>query len=113
MALGDLNADGKLDIVTVTGDVSSGPHVLWGDANGKFAVSAYDPGVAGSAVILADITGDGRPDIVTLGANAGGRLVIVSPNGPNGFADGAKLAYSKGSEPVLVVAGRGRPRRRR
>src|SRR5262245_15909234 len=74
VALGDVNGDGVLDIITGPGP-GGGPHVrIWDGAtlteiHGFFA---YDPAFAGGVYVAAgDVNGDGRADIIT-GAGAGG-----------------------------------------
>ena len=57
LALGDVNADGKLDLITSHGiDVKL--HVYLGQGDGTFSsVSHFDGG--GRALALADVGGDG------------------------------------------------------
>ena len=66
-AVGDLNGDGKLDIVTpnVRGNSVS---VLLGDGRGGFTPAANSPyGVATRPYYIAigDVSGDGKPDLIT------------------------------------------------
>lgn len=76
VALGDVNGDGRPDIVT-TNSFNNEIGVLLAQASGGFApVSAYATGVGGSAgVALGDVNGDGRLDIVTAKTNAAGVLL--------------------------------------
>src|SRR5262245_28580779 len=74
VALGDVNGDGVLDIITGAGP-GGGPHGrIWDGAtltelHGFFA---YDPTFAGGVFVAAgDVNGDGRADIIT-GAGPGG-----------------------------------------
>ena len=74
MALGDVNADGKLDIVTANerGTVS----ILLGNKGGTFAEQAiYAVASVPQSVALGDLNADGKLDIVT--ANWGGENVSV------------------------------------
>jgi hypothetical protein len=74
VAAGDVNGDGKADIITGAGP-GGGPHVrIWNGADftelGGFF--AYDPAFRGGVFVAAgDVTGDGVADIVT-GAGPGG-----------------------------------------
>ncbi|MGF1525733.1 MAG: FG-GAP repeat domain-containing protein, partial [Candidatus Competibacterales bacterium] len=65
VTLGDVNGEGRLDIVTANGstdDVS----VLWGGGDGTFGPQTrFDVGSRPRSVTLGDVNGDGRLDIVT------------------------------------------------
>jgi hypothetical protein len=67
LAVGDLDGDGNLDLVALTGDGNT--WVFLGDGKGFFTretatIPAYGPGCAGSRVRLADLDGDGKDEIV-------------------------------------------------
>jgi len=74
VAAGDVNGDGRADIITGAG-AGGGPHVrVWDGATfaelGGFF--AYDPAFPGGVTVAAaDVNGDGRADIIT-GAGPGG-----------------------------------------
>ncbi|MGL6072686.1 MAG: hypothetical protein ACRC8S_00865 [Fimbriiglobus sp.] len=74
LAVGDVNGDGRADIITGAG-VGGGPHVRafsGVDGSPLFNAYAYDPGFRGGLyVAAADFDDDGRDDIVT-GAGPGG-----------------------------------------
>ena len=76
MALGDVNGDGTVDLITGAGP-GGGPHVrvLSGtDLRELHSFFAYAPGFAGGVSVAAgDINGDGRTDIIT-GAGSERRL---------------------------------------
>ncbi len=74
LASGDMNRDGKPDLVTAGYDGSV--RVLFGDSNGAFAVPAYSVTTGGvTDVALADFNRDGRLDVVT--ANEGGGVTLL------------------------------------
>jgi serralysin len=87
VAAGDVDGDGKADIITGPGS-GSGPQVkVFGSASRTMLKSflAFDPGVRGGVRVGAgDFTGDGRADILTAaGPGASPEVRVV---------DGATLA---------------------
>jgi len=109
LALGDVNGDGRLDIVTANQD-GNNVSVLLGQATpvGSFApASTYTTGAntRPTGIALGDVNGDGRLDIVTGNQQAGTVGVLLgSPTAPGSFA--APIAYpSGGSTPNIVALG--------
>jgi hypothetical protein len=74
VAAGDLNGDGRAEVITGAG-VTGGPHVeVFDPVTGARQASflAFDPGFRGGVrVAVADVTGDGTPEIIS-GAGPGG-----------------------------------------
>jgi FG-GAP-like repeat len=67
LGAGDLDGDGNLDLVALTGEGDT--WVFLGDGKGFFtretaAIPNYGPGCSGSRVRLADLDGDGKDEIV-------------------------------------------------
>jgi uncharacterized protein (TIGR03437 family) len=104
IAIGDVNLDGKADIVTTSG-------VFLSNGDGTFqSVPWSDPdeGVGfgqnlGSAI--ADVNGDGNPDIIYVSALSGPAVVVLFGNGDGTFRLGDFYVLGgAGSYQSLVVA---------
>ena len=78
VAVGDVNGDGRADIITGAGP-GGGPHVVvFNGANLSVLASfhAYDPRFSGGVNVAAgDVNGDGRADIITATGPGGGSHV--------------------------------------
>lgn len=107
VAVGDVNGDGRLDIVTAD-SFGNEVSVVLGLASGGFGPpTAYVVG-SGQAipmrVALGDVNGDGRLDIVTANANANAVAVLLGlPAG--GFAPAVAYSTGPGSSPFDVSLG--------
>ncbi len=83
VAVGDLNGDGKPDIVV---GLVGGVDVLMGNGDGTFQTSVfYSSGApVASDVVIADVNGDGKPDLLM--ANFyGGSVDVLLGNGDGTF----------------------------
>lgn len=107
LAVGDVNHDGKLDIVTVEYGGASA-YVNVGNGDGTFQVTTTFPGGSGTqGVTIADVNHDGNLDIVI--ANTEG-IYVVSPalivllgKGDGTFEAASGYNVSSGLEQVLVA----------
>ncbi|GAB3878717.1 hypothetical protein GCM10028824_41170 [Hymenobacter segetis] len=104
VALGDLNGDGRLDIVFVDPNRAS-TIVLLGQASGGFgSASAYATnGNTPMGVVLGDVTGDGRLDIVT--ANGAGTVSVLPGMAGGTFATAVVFPIGPNTTPADVALG--------
>jgi hypothetical protein len=93
VAIGDLNGDGKSDIVTTSSIGRSTVSVLLNNGDGTFrAKRDYATGVGPLEVAIGDLNGDGRPDLVT--ANYSGTVSVLLSRRDRSFQ--AKRDYAAG-----------------
>ena len=104
LAIGDLDGDGRPDLV------ASGPGPISGSVvsvslnigNGAFAPRVDHPVMAGStSLALGDLSGDGRPDIV-VGGEGGQGVEILFNTGEGTFQSVASCACG-GSDPTVAL----------
>jgi hypothetical protein len=73
VALGDLNGDGRLDVVVANADVSGTVAVLLGNGDGTLQKAVtYPAGGYPEFVVLADFNGDGHLDVAVGNRSIGG-----------------------------------------
>jgi FG-GAP-like repeat/IPT/TIG domain len=109
ISMGDINADGKQDMV-VTNSTAASVSVLFnttasGGASPTFAAKVdFTTGAAPGAVANADLDGDGMPDLVI--ANSGAASISVLRNttstGSGTPSYSAKVDFTTGNSPVSV-----------
>jgi len=112
LAVGDVNNDGKPDLVVPHAD-DSRVTVLLGDGKGGFAPAPGSPVDLGSrawAVAVADIDGDGKADLVAATGD-GVRVLLGDGRGSFKAAPGSPLAAGKGAWRLVVadLNGDGKP----
>jgi len=98
--LGDVNADGKLDIVTITDGKTV--NVYRGNGAGVFGVPAtYSAGKSPASVAIADFNGDGKNDLA-IGNGSGTDVSVLLNVGDGTFT--AAIDYPSGGQEVRSVA---------
>ena len=99
---GDLDGNGYADVVF--GWYQDKLAVALSDANGVFPPPTRHDTTVGVLrdVTLADISGDGRPEIVVAGTTG---LAVFDNDGNGGFTPGVRLAASDGQEYRALVPG--------
>jgi hypothetical protein len=111
VAVADVNADGKLDIITAN-LIGESVGVLLGKGDGTFeAVSIISTGshTSPQCVVVADVNADGYPDVMTAnsyyGSNAGPSVGVLLGRGNGTFAAAASNPASTTDSPNgLAVA---------
>jgi hypothetical protein len=118
VAVGDLNGDGRADLVVTGYHPANGGEdwaafgfveVLLGNGDGTFASSWMDwyVGTDPASVALADLNGDGRLDVVTGEASAGGFAwepgVAYALLGNGDGTLGPAAGFATGSAPMAVA----------
>lgn len=112
LAIGDLNGDGNLDIVTantimnVDGTGSSSVSVLLQDPTnpGHFlAATSYPTGFSPVAVAIGDLNGDGRPDLA-IADTTGISLLMQNPAAPGTFLAVTTIGVGNGGTSAVAIA---------
>jgi FG-GAP-like repeat len=101
IAVGDLNGDGKQDIVTAN-YASNNVSVLSGKGDGSFQTAVnYACGAEPETVVVADFDSDGHPDIATVNYSPSSLSILL--NKGNGTFAG-HVDYNTGSGPYSLAA---------
>ncbi len=110
LAVADVNADKKLDLLVVNGGTNHNVGVLLGNGDGSFQpVEAYDSGGnTALSVVVADVNGDGKPDLLVgnqcdMSNNcADGSVGVLLGNGDGTFQP--VVNYGSGGSGVWALA---------
>jgi FG-GAP-like repeat len=106
VVVGDLNGDGNLDLVAATSAGNApGLVVLLGNGDGSFgSPSVTSLGFQVNQLLLADVKGDSKPDLLTVDVYKPGHLYVFLGNGDGTFQSG--VAYpTLGDSPLNLTSG--------
>ena len=106
LAAADLNGDGNLDLVVANGGFATQEgtvSVLLGNGNGTFASSVdYLTAYGTISVAVADLDGDGHPDVVAGNAGVSNTFSLLRGNGDGTLQ--SPRTFGVGPAPVHVLA---------
>jgi hypothetical protein len=108
IAVGDLNGDGKLDLVVANNDagttaVNNTINVLLGNGDGSFQpAQSFTVGTNPTAVALADFNGDGKLDAAVSNHDAN-NLSILLGKGDGTFQPAMNFAAGSGPQSLVVA----------
>jgi hypothetical protein len=103
VAIGDLNGDGKPDVVTANGELNT-VSVFLNEGDGSFQGKRdYRTGIDPESVAIGDLNGDGKPDLASANNPAQGSVSVLLNRGDGSFQ--AKREYATGINPISLAIG--------
>lgn len=109
VAVGDVNGDTNLDLLTANADVStsdrSSVSVQLGNGQGHFSgLINYSVGLRPRSLAVGELNGDGRLDLLTVNDSGGGvySASVRLGNGKEGFVGFQELVVGTGMTPSLI-----------
>jgi hypothetical protein len=112
LAVGDVNADGRADVVTANPDAGTVSALLGNGDGTLYNSSNFAAGTCPVQVAIGDFTSDGIPDLITtdqIPVNGGGRVNVLPGRGAGTFAAPIVTELPRGAQlPVADFNGDGR-----
>jgi Bacterial Ig-like domain (group 3)/FG-GAP-like repeat len=111
VAIGDLNGDGRNDIVIAAAGLSAtngNLSVYTSQPDGSYVLSTIPSSEVGAypvAVKIADVNGDGKPDLVIANAGANPGLTVLTRTTPIGAGATATATDYAASSPISTTPG--------
>ncbi len=111
IAAADVNGDGKPDLVLVDFSSNTASVLLNTTTTGAITPSfagqvSFATGNYPNSVTLADVNGDGKPDVIVADVNSGAVSVLLNATTPGAAAPDfvGKVDFQAGNEPFAVAA---------
>lgn len=100
VTVGDVNGDGRPDVVTADYSPDSGISVELNEGHGDFKLRSYSLPTPAQSVVLAQLDGNGKPDLVVAVERDGSEV----PNGVSVFINKGGGVFRRGPDTLLAPA---------